>query len=360
MIEKLISIVLPVFNGGEYLEESIDSVLNQTYINWELIIVNDCSTDNTGEIIEKYKEKDSRIRVIKNEHNMKLPASLNIGFAEAKGEYFTWTSHDNRYRKNALSLLKDTLEKHREAALVYSGMNYMDENGKSLRIIGNFEYEELYRSNIVGACFLYKRDFADIVGKYDTDLFGAEDWDYWIRLSFKGNIIGIPEVLYDYRWHNKSLTATMKKLVDEQVVKTKTKHFGEICQIVKNDRRYVNRFILDYLAKGGDITDIRKSLSDYSIWKKYKKDMDNSEEIVIFGAGTMGAKAYNAYKNIYAYADNNKEREGEMFFDKKIISFEKMIDLKKNVVVAITGKGLEEVIEQLELSTFNMEFSILF
>lgn len=84
-----ISIVLPTYNGERYLKQSIESILGQTYTDWELIVVNDCSTDSTQEIIDFYRKKDTRIRTIFNCTNQKLPESLNIGFREAKGEYFT-------------------------------------------------------------------------------------------------------------------------------------------------------------------------------------------------------------------------------------------------------------------------------
>ena len=78
-----ISIVLPTYNGEKYLKQSIESILGQTYTDWELIVVNDCSTDSTQEIIDFYRKKDTRIRTIFNYTNQKLPESLNIGFREA-------------------------------------------------------------------------------------------------------------------------------------------------------------------------------------------------------------------------------------------------------------------------------------
>ena len=85
-MEKRISIVLPTYNGEKVIKKSIESVLSQTYVNWELIIVNDCSTDNTLSVIESYEQSDSRIRVYNNTTNQKLPRSLNIGFSHATGD----------------------------------------------------------------------------------------------------------------------------------------------------------------------------------------------------------------------------------------------------------------------------------
>ena len=97
-----VSIVLPTYNGEKFIRESIDSILYQTFTDWELIIVNDCSTDGTPNIVNRYAASDSRIRVIHNKENQKLPESLNIGFREARGEYLTWTSDDNMYLPSAL------------------------------------------------------------------------------------------------------------------------------------------------------------------------------------------------------------------------------------------------------------------
>ena len=85
----MVSIILPTYNGEAYIAQSIESILSQTYKKFELIIVNDCSTDHTLEIIQRYKEKDARIRVINNIVNKKLPCSLNIGFSDARGDYLS-------------------------------------------------------------------------------------------------------------------------------------------------------------------------------------------------------------------------------------------------------------------------------
>ena len=84
-MKDLISVVLPVYNGEKYLRESIDSVIAQTYQNWELLIVDDCSTDSTALIAKEYAEKDSRIHYYLNEKNLRLPRNLNRGFSLAKG-----------------------------------------------------------------------------------------------------------------------------------------------------------------------------------------------------------------------------------------------------------------------------------
>ena len=146
--EKKVSIVLPVYNGEQFLSLSIESVLSQTYQNWELIIVNDCSTDNSPAIMEKYVEKDPRIRIIHNAENQKLPESLNIGFRAARGDYFTWTSDDNMYKPDAIETMVSVLDTHPECGLVYCDMDYIDNQGK-ITSGTSFEVWELYYEDCV-------------------------------------------------------------------------------------------------------------------------------------------------------------------------------------------------------------------
>ena len=132
--KRLVSVVLPVYNGEDMLARSIESVLGQTYKNLELIIVNDCSTDNTAKIIEKYSSLDPRIKVVNNSVNLKLPRSLNAGFDNASGYYYTWTSHDNMYKDNAISVMVETLEAKPEFDMVYADSSAIDVNEKILLI----------------------------------------------------------------------------------------------------------------------------------------------------------------------------------------------------------------------------------
>jgi glycosyltransferase involved in cell wall biosynthesis len=83
----MISVIMPVYNGEKYLRQSIESVIQQTYKDWELIIVNDCSIDNSRNIMQSYADTDSRIRIVDNGSNLKLPMSLNAGFRQAKVSY---------------------------------------------------------------------------------------------------------------------------------------------------------------------------------------------------------------------------------------------------------------------------------
>lgn len=232
-MNELISIVLPVYNGARFLRESIDSVLAQTHRNWELLILDDCSNDETPVIAKEYEQKDPRIHYHRNTVNLKLPGNLNAGFRLAKGDYLTWTSDDNRFRPMALEKMLAAL-KQNNAHLAYASYQVIDEDGNDTFAV-NVDprgAEHILGSNVVGACFLYTRKVYETVGEYDTGLFLVEDFDYWQRVLMKFPGIAIQEVLYEYRHHGGSLTSTKNQKrygeVLEKMLMTNRPGFGRL------------------------------------------------------------------------------------------------------------------------------------
>jgi glycosyltransferase involved in cell wall biosynthesis len=203
---KLVSIILPVFNGEKYLSESIESCLNQTYQNIELIIVDDCSTDQTSVIAQKYASIDSRIRIITNSENKKLPASLNIGHREAAGNYFTWTSDDNLYEFDAIETLLNALVENK-VDIIYSNIFLIDQTGKSKREKNFITFENVLFGNYIGSCFLYHKGVFERNLGYRENLFLVEDYDFWLRAIEHSIYFQLHRNLYCYRKHGESLTA---------------------------------------------------------------------------------------------------------------------------------------------------------
>jgi len=201
-----VSVVLPVYNGSAYLRESIESVRAQTLEDWELIVVDDCSTDDSAVVADACAGEDARIRVVRHEENRKLPAALNTGFRQAGGEFFTWTSCDNRYRPRALERMRDALRSTPEAGLVYARQAFMNEEGTELDIAPLHPPANLAVGNPVRACFLYRRIVDETIGGYDENYFLAEDYDFWLRASIHFGFATLDEVLYDYRVHGESLS----------------------------------------------------------------------------------------------------------------------------------------------------------
>lgn len=212
-MEKLVSVVLPVYNGEKYLRESIESVLNQTYRNIELIIVDDCSIDSTQLIAREYVRSDSRVKYYRNQKNLKLPRNLNRGFSLARGEYLTWTSDDNRYKPKAIATLVEKLEGKKDVQFAFASCRVIDGNGKEIEyiMVNENSPKQIIGSNSVGACFMYTRKVYETIGDYDPELVLVEDFDYWQRICMKFKAVGIPDILYEYRWHDGALTSTMRQ-----------------------------------------------------------------------------------------------------------------------------------------------------
>jgi len=203
----LVSIVLPTYNGSRYLQEAVDSIITQSYHRWELLIVDDASTDETPRLLASLVARDSRIRSIRNTQNRKLPASLNEGFAQTTGELLTWTSDDNAHRPEAIARLVDFLASHPEVDIVYSDYTEIREDGSPIRHMVLPEVVSLPFDNVVGPCFLYRARVQEQLRGYAEDLFLAEDYDFWLRASCHFRFARLSQDLYNYRVHSGSLTA---------------------------------------------------------------------------------------------------------------------------------------------------------
>lgn len=203
-----VSVILPTYNQAQYLPQALDSVLNQTWRDLELIIVNDGSTDETPRILDEY-ERRYGIRVVHQE-NQKLPRALNTGFRLARGQYLTWTSSDNIMLPHMLKVLVEVLDRHPQVGLVYADWEIIDEHGTVVGVVRTFDFDRflLMRVNYINACFLYRRACQEKVGLYDPEYIHVEDWEYWFRISRHFPMLHVPQVLYQYRVHSSSLTDT--------------------------------------------------------------------------------------------------------------------------------------------------------
>ncbi|PRX46304.1 glycosyltransferase family 2 protein [Salegentibacter salegens] len=231
---KLVSIILPVYNGEKFLDQSIQSCLEQTYVNIELIIVDDCSTDNSYKIAREFQKKDKRVVLIQNTENKQLPASLNIGHKVAKGSYLTWTSDDNFYEPNAIERMVVEIEKS-GIDITYSNFNIIEENGGFKRKFVFNEGSTILLGNTVGACFLYKKEVFDRNNGYDEELHTVEDYDFWLQASIHSHFNHIPDYLYNFRIHKNSLSyhlnqkhSSSKVDFNSRLIKSYSKFFRKL------------------------------------------------------------------------------------------------------------------------------------
>ncbi len=190
----LVSIVMPAFNGENFIRQAIDSVLSQTYSHWELIIVDDGSTDHTAQVIRGYGD-DPRIRSVYQE-NRGQAAALNHGLELARGAYVTTLDTDDWYTSNSLQDRVGFLENHPEFGAVYGDGIYCDVNGNALRRfseyrIGNVTgdvYDTLITSPFfgTGANVTIRREIIeDSQIRYDDNIFWCQDLDFYIRVAEK-------------------------------------------------------------------------------------------------------------------------------------------------------------------------------
>ncbi len=359
-IEKMVSIVLPVYNGEDYIEEAVESVLAQSYKNWELLIVNDCSTDRTGELAEAYARRDPRIRVICNEENQRLPRSLNIGFRQAKGDLFTWTSDDNRYKETAIAVMAGFLEENPDCGFVCCDMEYIDEAGK---VTGkaSIGVKGLSSDNPIGACFLYTRQAAECAGEYDPDMFLVEDYDYWIRLSKGCRLCHIPQCLYQYRFHGGSLTMTRDSQIQKQLFRLRMRELDYLISRGEEEEREL-LFVGLWSYHRETANQLRKrffgseSLPESLRWlERIDRGgfaMDKAKGIILFGAGLYGRKALGHYgqERVSFFADNNKELAGKEVEGKTVLSFDQLKQLHQDyqIVISVASKTAPALARQLE------------
>ncbi len=350
-----VSIVLPTFNGERFIRDSIDSIIDQTFQDWELIIVDDCSIDNTLEIARKYEKENNRIRVIHNEMNQKLPGALNIGFKHANGRYLTWTSDDNMYLPNALDVMVRYLEDS-DAPMVCADRYTIDESGKIVsKIVLGHQDEEIYLYNVVGACFLYRREVLNDVGNYDINLFCVEDYDYWIRVKKKyGKIKKINQVLYKYREHENSLTFSQKEKIRLALIDMRKKHLDFILDQLKEKKDLLYYFYYEMLEKQTLDVEIKEKV--FHVLPELKNDvLGRRGKYIIFGAGKYGEKAFQELEKddkVVFFADNNPDKVGKYKKGKKILSFKKMISLSDqyDILIAIYCGNIYQLVCQLSES----------
>lgn len=202
-----VSMVMPVHNGARWLADAIDSVLAQDFTDFELILVDDASRDASPAIMDEAAARDPRVRLFRLDANVGLPAALNHGFAAARGELHSWTSDDNLLRPQMLTRLVAALDAQPDAHIVHADFTLIDEEGVELGRSRVGPVERLLYGNNVGACFLYREGVTKALGGYDTELFGVEDYDFWLRAALRFQFVALHEDLYIYRKHGGSLTS---------------------------------------------------------------------------------------------------------------------------------------------------------
>jgi len=208
-----VSIIIPVYNGERYVSEAIDSVLNQTYKDFEIIVIDDGSKDNTPNILEKY---GSKIKW-KSQENKGQASAINEGINMAKGKYIAYLDADDVCLPERFENQVKYLDDHYSVGLAYSDRHQINENGETQRIIKSQPPDNfilLQNDYIPRSTVMHKRKCLDEVGLFDESVTGNDDWDMWIRMSEKFEMGYIGKPLVKYRVHKENISLTRPKRLD--------------------------------------------------------------------------------------------------------------------------------------------------
>lgn len=255
MFNPLVTIVIPVYNGSNYVKEAIDSALNQTYKNLEIVVVNDGSTDTTDEILKSYGDK---IRYFSKE-NGGVSTALNLAIKEAKGEYISWLSHDDLYLPNKIQRQIEELSKLDDKnTIMFSNFKVLyQENKKEINVNMNFDNQNnkndivrlLFCSELHGCSLLIPKSCFYSIAFFDETLRTTQDYDLWFKFVKNGiSFFCVKEALIKSRSHmqqdslqkidicNKEKQNLFKKILKEQrntLVCLDKNNFKQICNAMK-------------------------------------------------------------------------------------------------------------------------------
>jgi len=205
-----VSVVMSVYNGEKYLREAVDSILGQTFRDFEFIIVDDGSTDHTWTILQSYD--DSRIVLLRNQENIGLTRSLNKGLAAARGEYIARMDADDVSLPKRLEKQVAYLDAHPEVGLLGTWVEIIGERGERLSVLRRpvdplfITWSLLFDNCLVHSTVMYRRSLVGKLGGYNPSRY-AQDYDLWSRMSLETQIVKLPEVLVSWRSHPAGITA---------------------------------------------------------------------------------------------------------------------------------------------------------
>lgn len=289
----LVTIIIPVYNGANFLKDCIESALAQTYKNIEIIVVNDGSIDDgaTEKIAKLYKNK---IRYLVKE-NGGVSSALNYGLKVAKGEWISWLSHDDIYTADKIEKQIDTLQNYvtgnsnLDKTIIYSNSVFVNDIGKVInqnntrKEMQTFElsradlFKEIYIKNGISGCtVLFPKSCVDLIGYFDEELRYMQDIDYWCRMVFNGfKFVKLSDVLVKTRRHRGQLSVKGRSIylhdriiVGKRVINHIAQNFIEYKNIIKP--------YLNFCALRGDknqtklIIELLKKENSYSIMDFFK------------------------------------------------------------------------------------------
>ncbi len=308
------SVLMSVYNGEKHLSESIESILNQTFTDFEFIIVNDGSSDSSPEIIESYS--DERIQIINNEENIGLTKSLNKAIKQARGEYIARQDADDISLPNRLELQLEFLERYPEVALLGTGIYVIDENGDAIekRIMHPNPKKSLLKGNrFIHGSVMFRKSAIDEFGAYNETLRYSQDYELWLRMSKKHNVRNLTAPLYKLRMHRGSILS--KNIEEQQMyavlarkltlneIKEATllnlqEHPSNFYQILnRSDKMMFHKAVAYNHAQNNDLPSLRREC--FKVFKLNPFDLENDLYLL---SALLGIRCVRFIHQLYRYA----------------------------------------------------------
>jgi glycosyltransferase involved in cell wall biosynthesis len=318
----LVSIIMAVKDTAPYLHDCIDSIIAQTYQNWELIAVNDHSTDETPKILEDYAKKDARIRVFDSGDKFKLIPTLQVGYEQVNGSLLNRMDSDDKMPDYKIQVLVDEWIKYGKGTVIAGGTEHFVDEGvvgdgflryeKWLNEVArtNSHYKEIYKECVIPShCWLIHKDDFDKAGAFDPIVY-PEDYDLTFRFYRLGlKIIGLDKILHYWRDRSDRISRTWDEYKDNRFFDLKTRFF-------------------------------------------YELDRDKARPLVLWGAGRNGkdmAKLLQAHGDTFHWACDNERKIGKDIYGVILQHHHEIKDIKNAQIMIVVSsiEGKKEIQELL-------------
>lgn len=309
----LITVILPTYNCEKYVKDAVNSILNQTYSNLEVIIIDDCSTDSTLQIIKSYQ--DSRIQLIEKEKNTGYTDSLNYGISIAKGKYIARMDGDDISLPRRFQKQIDFLESNPEVVIC----------GTAIKIIGKDTIErhpsnhedlqiKLCFSSIFHHPTVMMRAAVLKQNHYDKDFEPAEDYELWTRLAFVGKTANLEDVLLHYRIHSSQTSSVRKTLQDQNIFR---------CQMIMFNKFFIEQnFTINQIKTTLATNCVKSKEAILTSLKLYNYVIELNSKINVFNQKALEQVFYNKKLFMFrAFLKNNSYTITALFFVMKTQGF---------------------------------------
>ncbi|MDB2657158.1 glycosyltransferase [Crocinitomicaceae bacterium] len=315
----LVSIVMAVKDTAPYLHACLDSIIAQTYQNWELIAVNDHSSDSTPQILKEYAEKDARIRYFDSDQH-RLIATLQVGYRHVRGTLLNRMDSDDKMPHDKIETLVNEWQKYGKGHVIAGGTEHFVDEGEvgdgflkyenwlNNVAANNLHYQEIYRECVIPShCWMLHKDDFDAVGAFDPVIY-PEDYDLCFRMyRHELKVIGIDKILHHWRDRSNRISRTWDEYKDNRYYDMKLRFFFEL-------------------------------------------DRDSDRPLVVWGAGRNGkdlVKGITVYENGIEWVCDNEKKIGKDIYDIRMRHFSEIPDLDNpQILIAIASPDAKNEIEE--------------